>query len=89
MRSTNRPSGDSIRTRTVAFLAGLRANPLVTLVPATSLLIEEGWSLYCQRPDKDWGLTDCTSFAVMTARGVRQAFTSDRHFIQAGFTVLL
>lgn len=42
-----------------------------------------------KRPDKDWGLTDCISFAVMTQEGITQALTSDRHFEQAGFTKLL
>ncbi len=51
--------------------------------------LDEGWMLYSQRPDKDWGLTDCISFAVMTQEGITQAFTSDRHFEQAGFTKLL
>ncbi|WP_334929515.1 hypothetical protein [Nostoc sp.] len=45
--------------------------------------------LYSQRPDKDWELTDCISFAVMTQEGITQAFKSDRHFQQAGFTKLL
>jgi predicted nucleic acid-binding protein len=41
------------------------------------------------RPDKDWSLTDCTSFVVMENENIKEALTADRHFEQAGFTALL
>lgn len=37
--------------------------------------------------DKDFSFTDCTSFVVMRERRLRIAFTTDRHFLQAGFQV--
>ena len=55
----------------------------------TAELFDEGFDLYCRRPDKDWSLTDCVSFVVMQQRGLREAFTADRHFEQAGFVALL
>ncbi|MCD6028248.1 MAG: PilT protein domain protein, partial [Thermomicrobiales bacterium] len=38
--------------------------------------------------DKDYTLTDATSFAVMERLRIGTAFTFDRHFVQYGFTVL-
>lgn len=38
--------------------------------------------------DKDFTLTDATSFVVMEALGIREAFTFDDHFRQYGFEVL-
>jgi hypothetical protein len=38
--------------------------------------------------DKDFSFTDTTSFVVMKERKLRLALTSDRHFAQAGFTVV-
>lgn len=33
---------------------------------------------------KDWTLCDAISFAVLDLRGIRRAFTFDRHFLQYG-----
>lgn len=46
-------------------------------------------SLYANRTDKNWGLTDCASFVVMSELSISAAFTNDRHFEQAGFHSLL
>ena len=67
----------------------LQNNPLVKIIPATSNLFLQALELYGQRPDKNWGLTDCTSFVVMTENNITDALTTDDHFRQAGFTALL
>ena len=43
----------------------------------------------CDRLDKEWSLTDCVSLAVMEKEQIKEAFTSDHHFEQAGFVKLL
>lgn len=45
--------------------------------------------LYRARPDKEWSLTDCLSFALMREQDITEALTADGHFRQAGFTALL
>ena len=39
--------------------------------------------------DKEWSFTDCVSFGIMRELRIRDAFTTDHHFRQAGFTPLL
>ena len=39
--------------------------------------------------DHDYSFTDCTSFVVMRELQVMDALTTDKHFREAGFTVLL
>jgi hypothetical protein len=39
--------------------------------------------------DKDWSLTDCMSISLANQLNIRQIFTSDHHFTQAGFEILL
>ena len=57
--------------------------------PITERLLDEGMEIDLSRSDKEWGLTDCVSFALMQAEGVSEALTADLHFRQAGFTALL
>jgi predicted nucleic acid-binding protein len=45
--------------------------------------------LFRRHGDKDWSFTDCVSFAVMHELRIREAFTSDHRFRQAGFVPLL
>ena len=72
----------------VRLIDDLRGNAGVVVVPASRALHDAGWRLYVDRPDKGWSLTDCISFAVMSERGIHEALTGDRHFAQAGFTLL-
>ena len=80
------------RTQRKSFLAILEAvgmDPDVTLLSPSESLYEAGLSLFANRPDKDWSLTDCTSFVVMEQHGLSTALTADQHFVQAGFRALL
>lgn len=71
------------------FLSRLRSDPRMTIVAASDELFDRGVELYEDRPDKEWSLTDCISFVVMSDRGISEALTADHHFEQAGFTILL
>lgn len=82
-------SAPAFRTHAVILIEGLRLLPNLSIAPATTELLAAGWQLYRNRPDKEWSLTDCTSFIVMEQEKVTQAFTSDHHFEQAGFVKLL
>jgi predicted nucleic acid-binding protein len=67
----------------------LRRDPAVTILPIGDARLEEARRLFASRPDKEWGLVDCASFVAMWAEGIREAFTADEHFEQAGFIKLL
>ena len=61
----------------------------IYVLPCSQLELDAGINLYLSRPDKDWSLTDCTSFVAMQERGLTDALTADHHFEQAGFIALL
>jgi predicted nucleic acid-binding protein len=50
---------------------------------------EAASELFRRHLDKEWSFTDCVSFAVMRELTIRDGFTTDYHFEQAGFTALL
>jgi predicted nucleic acid-binding protein len=77
------------RQKFIRLLDLLREQPDVEIVSSTSDLFRRGTSFFSARPDKEWSLTDCISFVVMNERGITDALTSDHHFEQAGFQILL
>ena len=46
-------------------------------------------ALFRRHADKEWSFTDCVSFMLMRELRIRDAFTTDHHFKQAGFAPLL
>jgi predicted nucleic acid-binding protein len=52
-------------------------------------MLDEALDLYHRYQDKDWTLTDSTSFLIMRERGITEALTADRHFEQPGFIAML
>jgi predicted nucleic acid-binding protein len=47
------------------------------------------WQIFKRYNDKEFSFTDCTSFAIMRERDLREAFTNDHHFEQFGYQILL
>jgi hypothetical protein len=77
------------RPAAIRFLQAIEHSPSVEIVPASEELCAAAFELYGQRPDKEWGLTDCLAFVIMHQRGLTEALTTDVHFEQAGFNALL
>ena len=79
----------NMRAQFTRFVETLRTDRHVQIIPASADLFQRGLVLFAARPDKEWSLTDCTSFEVMFEMGLTEALTADHHFTQAGFTALL
>jgi predicted nucleic acid-binding protein len=82
-------SAPRLRSKTIDFIDNILLLPILLVIPANQDLWKAGWQLYKQRSDKEWGLTDCTSFIVMKQENIKIAFTADHHFEQAGFIKLM
>ena len=77
------------RQAAARLIDAMEADPNVGVVPLTDSLFERALNLFRERQDKEWGLVDCISFIVMRERAIYSALTTDDHFAQAGFRVLL
>jgi predicted nucleic acid-binding protein len=64
-------------------------DPQIDVVPFRADLVISAFDLYEARSDKEWSLTDCLSFVVMNERRITDALTTDHHFEQSGFSILL
>lgn len=78
-----------LRKLAVELIDFIRESDEVVLERANQHIVDSAWDLFKTRTDKEWSLTDCASFVVMKAGGIKDAFTSDHHFEQAGFNVLI
>lgn len=58
------------------------------LIQPTLQEIEDAWAAYDRGEAAQAGIVDHVSFQVMRRLSITEAFTNDRHFQAAGFTVL-
>jgi predicted nucleic acid-binding protein len=77
------------RSSAIQLINSIYASENINVLEIDKDIYVEAWKLYSERIDKEWSLTDCTSFVVMNRNGIAEAFTNDRHFEQAGFKILL
>ncbi|MEQ8223898.1 MAG: PIN domain-containing protein [Candidatus Eremiobacterota bacterium] len=50
---------------------------------------KEGWKLFVQRYDKEYSFTDCTSFIIMKKLNIEKCLSTDKHFRQEGFEIVI
>lgn len=77
------------RAVAVRLIDSIKTSRDIEIIDVDKEVYDRAWSLYSQRVDKEWSFTDCASFVVMNSKKITEAFTSDRHFEQAGFKILL
>jgi uncharacterized protein len=81
----------AVKFRAVAsrVVTHVTTDPNIKVVYATRAIFESTMQFHAARPDKDWSLTDCASFQLMSEHGITMALSHDRHFEEAGFQALL
>lgn len=71
----------------IRFLQSISASPRIIKIYSDKVLEEIAEGILKTYQDQNFSYTDAVSFAVMQAYGVRQAFSFDKHFLIAGFTL--
>lgn len=82
-------SGPDSRKMAIELINYLQHDPMVKIVPISTVLIHEALQLFTAQSDKNWGMSDCLSFTVMRQSSLDAALTINPNFIQAGFRALL
>jgi uncharacterized protein len=82
---TRRSSGHN---QAMKLLSALRSSPRLHRIWSTAELESQAETILGKYPDQDFSFTGAVSFVVMRERGVREAFTFDRHFATLGFSML-
>jgi uncharacterized protein len=89
MEFGNMFSSVHLRSNVFSYLQLLKNDKHTEIVFISEELFASGLTMFGKYQDKEWGLVDCLSFIVMKEYGITHALTSDEHFEQAGFTILL
>ncbi len=87
--TANALSNPKFKPSLINFYHNISRSPRVTILHIDPDFWEKGWQLFSNRDDKNWSFTDCISFVVMNDRKIKTALTSDKHFIQAGFSAIM
>ena len=77
------------RQQTLAFSDAVLRDPNVEIVWVEKSLHQQATNLLQARRDKTYSLCDAASFILMRERGLSEALTTDKHFVQEGFARLL
>lgn len=77
------------RQRVGEAVLNLENHPNIIVYPSPSDLFYRAVTLYRDREDKEWSLTDCHSFLIMGDLEITEALAHDKHFEQARFRILL
>ncbi len=72
----------------IAFLENIASSPRVVKIYSDSMLEERAESTLRQYQDQDFSYIDAVSFVVMKQYGITEAFSFDKHFVTAGFTLI-
>ena len=81
--------GGALREQAAGMVRDIMARPEVRVIPQTHDGFLAGLDRYERRPDKEYSLQDCIAMNVMDAEGITDILTSDHHFEQEGFTILM
>jgi len=76
------------RREVAASVQEILASSVIRVIPQSHGSFMAGLTLYQQRPDKGYSLTDCISMQTMRREGLMDVLTNDRHFEQEGFRAL-
>lgn len=72
----------------MVFLESITTSSRIRKIYSDRALEEKAENILRKYKDQDFSYTDAVSFVVMKQFGIGQAFTFDKHFITAGFTLI-
>jgi predicted nucleic acid-binding protein len=78
-----------VRIAAAELIAAIEQHEQFAIVHLSRDLLRASIDFYRERNDKSYSGTDCISMLVMRERDIEAIFTSDVHFYQEGFQLLM
>ncbi|MBW1783703.1 MAG: type II toxin-antitoxin system VapC family toxin [Deltaproteobacteria bacterium] len=72
----------------MTFLKNISASPRVNTIYSDQMLEANATDILGKYEDQDFSYADAVSFAAMKHYGIHLAFSFDRHFVTAGFSII-
>lgn len=82
-------SAPQSRRTAIALIEAIRESERWTCVRLDDEIFQKAFERFKLVQDKAWGLVDCLSIIVAEDAHIMEIFTTDHHFEQAGFRILL
>ncbi len=82
-------SRSPLRPKAIAWIGHIRSDSGWNTIGLSQDLLSRAENRFARHADKYWSLTDCLSMENMLDLDARLAATTDNHFAQAGFEVLM
>ena len=79
----------NFRSESIEIIERFRTSKNISVIQIAERDFLEGFEMYKLHDGKSWSLTDCISFVLMKRFSLSDALTSDKHFEQAGFNILM
>lgn len=89
LETINALSKAAHRKAVIELIRRIEMSDHVVVVKIMENIYHAAWKNYIRASDKEWGITDCTSFEIMKMFKITKAITKDHHFEQAGFKLLI
>lgn len=77
------------REPVIRFVGQLSADRDIDMIWVDRVLHHQAIALLTAQLDKTYSLCDAVSFVLMRSRNMQEALSTDHHFEQAGFSILL
>lgn len=81
--------GPELRRRASNAVREILDSDEVKVIPQSRESFLQGLDRYEARPDMSYSMQDCISMNVMNSEGISEILSSDHHFEQEGFTILM
>ncbi len=78
-----------LRPTAIKLIEAIRESEQWTCMTLDEKSFHRAFERFKRVRDKEWGLVDCLSMIAAKKCGIVEIFTTDHHFEQAGFTILL
>jgi uncharacterized protein len=79
----------NLKKNAIILVDSIYQDPNIEVLGLSDKYFQSGLELYRKADDKSWSLVDCISFEILREKGFKNVLTTDKHFFQAGFNVLI